>query len=64
MKKSHQKRARKLAKRPAPKARGRSGRTGVWANAWKAKPLSGDELAQERELSGLITAREARRVRS
>lgn len=43
MKKLHQRRSRKLAKRKQPKARGRGGRTGIAANAWRAKPESSND---------------------
>lgn len=44
MKKNQQKRARKLARRPAPKPRGRGGRgSGILANAWRSTPAGSND---------------------
>lgn len=63
MKKSQQKRARKLAKRPAPKARGRGGRAGgIMANTWRAgtpstSSNSDGDVALATMLVGALAAR-------
>ena len=55
MKKQHQKRARKLAKRRTqPKPRGRGGRGGIAANAWKATPKQNDTNAGDVALATML----------
>ena len=58
MKKQHQKRARKLAKRRTqPKPRGNSNaRCGIVANAWRVKPQGNNTDPAWEEMTALFTA--------